>query len=254
MDASPDWWKDFFSGLFAEFWIHALPPDVTRREADLLERQLTISPGAHVLDVPCGHGRLAVELARRGFRVTGVDLSEELLEAARAAAETSGVSDRVRWHRSDMRELPHRVRYDAAFCAGSSFGFLGDEGDREFLRAVADALAIGGRFVLDASKVAESIFPAFRGRHDIEIGGFRFEAENRYDARRGWIENRYRVTRLADGVVEARVARHRIYSVSQLCAMLEQAGFEVAALFGSTAEEPYRLGSPQLFALATRAR
>ena len=187
MNAAPDWWKNFFSGLVVEFWRQALPPEITQREADFLQRQLAVRPGASLLDVPCGHGRHAIELALRGFRVTGVDLSGELLEAAREEAARCGVRDRVRWEQADMREIPAGADFEAAFCAGSSFGFLGDEGDLQFLRAVAGALAPGGRFVLDASKVAESIFPAFRETHRIETGGLLFQAENRYDPREGWI-------------------------------------------------------------------
>jgi SAM-dependent methyltransferase len=254
MDAAPDWWKDFFSGLVAEFWRKALPPEITQLEADFLQRQLAVPPAAEILDVPCGHGRLAIELALRGFRVTGVDLSEELLGAARKEAEACRVRDRVRWRLSDMRELPAGEDFEASFCAGSSFGFLGDDGDLEFLRAVAAALLPGGRFVLDASKVAESILPAFRERHRIETGGLLFEAENRYDARHGWIQNRYTITRAADGRTETRLARHRVYTVSQLCSMLERADFQVGALFGSTAEDVYRPGCPQLFVVAVRSR
>jgi SAM-dependent methyltransferase len=243
MNARPDWWKDFFSGLVVDFWREALPAEVTKAEVAFLKRQLDLSPGARVLDVPCGHGRLAIELAADGLDVTGVDLSPELLESAREAASRRGVSDRTAWRLADMRDLPTDARFEAAFCMGGSFGYLGDEGDEGFLRAVGGALAAGGRFTLDASKAAESLFPAFRERHDITAGGIRFEAENRYDVRRGVYENRYRLTRLSDGRVEEKLAAHRIYTVAQHCAMLEAAGLEVLDLFGSLEGAPLRLGS-----------
>ena len=253
MNASPEWWKDFFSGLVVEFWRHVLPEEVTRAEAGFLKTHLALAPGARVLDVPCGHGRLALELTAAGYRVTGVDRSREMLEAAREAAGRRGLAGAVSWRLSDMRDLPRDGGFEGAFCAGSSFGYFGDEGDAEFLRAVTLALVPGGRFVLDGSKAAECLFPAFRERHDMTTGGLRFEAENRYDPRQGTIENRYTITRLADGSAETRLARHRVYTASQLCSMVEAAGLEVLELFGSADGSPYRLGSPQLFLVTRRS-
>jgi cyclopropane fatty-acyl-phospholipid synthase-like methyltransferase len=252
MNANPDWWKDFFSGLVVEFWETAIPPAVTAAETEFLVRELRLAPGARVLDVPCGHGRHALELARQGHEIQGVDISRELLATARraAAAARANLSGSVSFLESDMRNLPWRDAFDAAFCAGSSFGFLGDAGDSEFLAAVARALRPGGRFLLDASKAAESLLPAFRERHSFEKDGLRFEAENRYEPRSGTIENRYTLTRASDGATETKLAVHRVYTASQLCAMLEAAGFRIEALYGSTDSEPFRLGTP-LFILAS---
>jgi 2-polyprenyl-3-methyl-5-hydroxy-6-metoxy-1,4-benzoquinol methylase len=104
MTASPDWWKDFFSGLIVEFWQKVIPADVTRADCDFFETSLSLAPGARVLDAPCGHGRFALELARRGCRVTGVDISTDFLAAARASAAAESLS--VEWRQSDMRDLP----------------------------------------------------------------------------------------------------------------------------------------------------
>ena len=243
-NAPSDWYVSFFSGLVVDFWIGALPPEVTAAEAAFLERHLHTVTGSRVLDVPCGHGRLALALAARGCRVTGIDISEELLEAAEAAQASSHIPGPV-WKRADMRDLPRTGEFDAAFCCGSSFGFLRDEGDREFLSAVSHALCARGRFVLDGSKAAECILPAFQERRVLERGGIRFESENRYDARAGRIENRYTLSRGEER--ETKLASHRVYTASQLCGMLEDAGFAVLDLFGSTDDAPFGPGSPQLF-------
>jgi len=256
--ARSDWYTDFFSGLVVDFWKIALPPEVTAAEADFLIRRLRLKPddAARILDVPCGHGRLAVELAGRlpHARVTGFDISEELLAASResALADARGVSERLAWRRGDMRELPQTFEnaFDAAFCAGGSFGFFDDAGEAAFLGGVARSLVPGGRFVLDASKAAECLFPAFRERHSFEKAGVRFEAENRYEPRTGRIENRY--TLIRGETVETKLASHRLYTASQVCGLLEEAGFAVEELHGSTADAPFVLGSPQLLITASR--
>ncbi|MEO8431822.1 MAG: class I SAM-dependent methyltransferase [Acidobacteriota bacterium] len=249
MNASCDWWADFFSGLVVDFWRAAVPRAVTDAEVDFLWERLGIRPGSRVLDAPCGHGRHAVELAARGCRVTGIDYSTELLAAARDAAAARGVD--ASWERLDMRELLWEEEFDAAFCAGGSFAFFDREGDTRFLAGVGRALRPGGAFVLDASKVAESLLPSFREGYEMETGGVHFRAENRYDAERGRIENRYTMTR--EGRTETKLASHRVDTVVQVLDMLRSAKLEPVSLHGSTDGSPYRLASPQLFVVSRKA-
>jgi hypothetical protein len=151
-----------------------------------------------------------------------------------------------------MRDLPSGWNggFQAAFCMGGSFGYFGDEGDSAYLRAAARALEPGGRFALDASRVAETILPNFVERREMEKDGLRFESENRYDAERGRIENRYTITR--GSRKEVRTASHRLYTVSQLLGMLRAAGLEPRSLHGSLDGAPFRMGLSQLFLVAEK--
>jgi len=246
--APQDWWKNFFTGLIVDFWRAAMPPEATRAEADFFEKMLAPPPGGHLLDVPCGDGRLALELARRGYRMTGVDISEEFLAAARAGAAGEGLE--IAWQRSDMRDLPWKEEFDGAFCGGSSFGFLGDEGDFDFFAAAGGALKPGACFAVDGVKAVETILAQFRERHDMTFGDIRFEAENRYEHETGWMENRYTLTRGA--TTESRLARHRIYTYREVVSMLERAGFRDCAGYGSLSGEPFRLGASRLAIVATK--
>ena len=248
MNAPEEWWKTFFNGLVVDFWRAAMPPEATTAEADFLARHLALAPGARVLDVACGDGRLALELARRGFRLTGVDISEDFLAAGRRSAGDQGLA--IDWRLSDMRDLPWSEDFDGAFCAGSSFGFLGDAGDRDFIQAVARTLKRGARLAIDAVKAAEVIAPHFRARHTMEVQDIRFEAENRYDPAAGWMESRYTITR--GDRREVRTARHRIYTYREVEAMLADAGFEGIQGLGSLSGEPFAPGSPRLIFVAAR--
>jgi len=249
-NARPDWWNGFFDGLMADFWQAAIPPEATAAEASFLEKALRLAPGARVLDVPCGHGRHALELARRGYRVAGVDLSADLLGAARASSAREGVA--VEWVSGDMRDLPWTDVFDGAYCAGNAFGYFDDAGNQAFLTAVVRTLRPGGRFVLESGWVAESLLPQFRDKLDMKAGGIRFQAANRYDPVSGYVENVFTASR--GGQTTSRPARHRLYTCRQVLEMLGNAGFETFELFGSPAGEPFVLGSPRLLAVATRSQ
>ena len=241
------WWKDFFNGLIVEFWQAVVPEETTRAEADFFEKHLRLGPGSRVLDVPCGAGRHAIELAARGHRVTGVDIASEFLDVARKSARERGAT--VVWRQAEMRDLPWSSEFDAAYCAGSSFGFLGDEGDAEFLRAVSRTLKPGGRFSADF-KAAESILPNFREQYEMRVGEIEFRARNTYDPIHATMESFYTVTR--GDRTEKKRAVHRIYTAREILGMLEKAGFSGFEMFGSIGGEPFRLGSPTLVVVAVK--
>jgi SAM-dependent methyltransferase len=236
-----EWWTDFFGGLMVDFWRAAMTPETTRAEADFLWKSLRLAPGMRVLDVPCGDGRLALELAARGCAMTGVDISKEFIDAAREGDPT------IEWRVADMRDLPWDREFDAAYCAGSSFGFLGDSGDAAFLQAVARTLKPGGRFFGDF-KAAESVLPSFRESYEMPVGNLVFAAKNSYDPAAGTMENLYTVARGSE--VEKKRAVHRIYTTREILGMLADAGFGGFQTYGSLQGEPYRLGSPRLFVVA----
>ena len=246
--APANWWEGFFEGLMVDFWRAAVPDDGAGPEADFLEKHLGIRPGDRVLDVPCGHGRLALELAARGYRVTGVDISADFLEEARRSGSVRGLT--VEWEQGDMREVSSPAPFDAAFCAGNSFGYFDDAGNAAFLARVARSLKAGGRFLLDSGWMAETLLPNFREKIEAEVSGIRFRAENRYDPESGRVENRFTVSRGQEEV--SRLASHRIYTYRELASMLRDAGLEVVTTFGSLSGEPYGLGSHRLLLVARR--
>src|SRR5229473_6203653 len=90
MTIPSNWYENFFHGVALDLWRKAVPPEHAKAEADFLVQALQCNAGSHLLDVPCGNGRLSFELARRGYRVTGVDISEEFLEEARASIVSAG--------------------------------------------------------------------------------------------------------------------------------------------------------------------
>jgi SAM-dependent methyltransferase len=246
MPDHPDWYRTFFTGLAAEAARHL--PYQTDADLDFLLQALAPPPGAHILDVPCGTGRLSVPLAERGFRVTGVDISAELLGDAEQAARKRNVP--ARFERRDMRDLHWPGEFDAAFCFGNSFAYLGEEGDRAFLRAVAGCLKPGGRFALQTGVVAESVFITRQQRSWYPLGELLFLIDTDYDPAASKLTSTYTI--ILAGKKETKRAVYQVYTYRQVIRMLEEVGFGNIASFGSLTREPFRLGSPGLWLVATR--
>jgi len=241
-----DWWKTFFSGVVVDT-CKVLPPELTRSEADFIAKALQVPPPARLLDVPCGAGRHTIELARRGYKLTGVDLSPECLKVAAGAAAEQHLE--IAWRHGNMQELPAGTDFDGAFCFGNSFGFGSEEEDQKFLAAVHGALRPGARFALD-TKSAETIFPRFLARPWFEVGDLKFLENQEYDPVRGRIDTEY--TLIVGDRTEKRAGSERLYIYRQIHQLLAAAGFGDIAAYGSLRGDPFRLGSERLLIVAVR--
>lgn len=243
------WYEDFFRGMAVDTWRTIAAEQPTSAEVDFLVAELGRPPGSRLLDVPCGDGRHARELARRGYRVTGVDISEEFLAAARESAAASGLE--VEWVQADMRRLPgDPAGYDGAFCLGNSFGYLDWAGMESFLDGVARLLRPGSRFVVATGMAAESVLPRHREHEEYTVGDVRLTIDSRYDAERSCVEEVYTFARA--GEAEVKPSSHWVYTAAEIQRMLARAGLEPAALYGGTDRRPFTLGAHELWLVAQK--
>lgn len=116
-------------------------------ECDFIEKELNYDKNLKILDVGCGTGRHAIELSRRGYSVTGIDLSESQLARARVKAANLGVT--VRFLRCDARNLPFVGEFDVAImlCEGGFPLMETDEMNFEILKSVTRALKAKAKFI-----------------------------------------------------------------------------------------------------------
>ncbi|HVS83113.1 MAG TPA: methyltransferase domain-containing protein [Pyrinomonadaceae bacterium] len=272
MTVSTNWYEDFFHGVPLDLWRKAISPEQTIAEADFLVKALCCDAGSHLLDVPCGNGRLSLELARRGYRVTGVDISVEFINEAQSQRKppaTAGGTDKARASANppanaggtdliapvefilgDMRRIEGEAIYDGAYCFGNSFGFLAYADMEKFLSGVARALKPGARFIIETGMAAESAIPKFEELASHQIEDILLTIKEKYLAEESCIDTEYVFER--NGVSESRLAKHWIYTAAEIRRMLERAGFDVREVFGSLKCEPFVLGSGELFVVARR--
>jgi SAM-dependent methyltransferase len=244
------WYREFFDDLYLRVYQPLEAPEQVRREVDFIVKALDLPAGAKILDLCCGQGRHSLELARRGFQVVGVDLSEALLYAARKRAESEGLD--ATFLQRDMREIDFNDEFDAVINMFTSFGYLESEvEDEKVLVKVAQALKSGGKFLLDILN-RDRIVRNFQehGWRAADEGWLVLE-ERTFDHLSGRIETRW-VCVARDGVRYERLSSIRLYTASELRMMLEQAGLKVTGLFGNYDGSPYSWDSQRLIVVASK--
>lgn len=219
-------WQQFFDG-FAPQYMGVPFVSNTVAEVDFVIEETGIAPGSRVLDVGCGTGRHAVELAKRGYRVTGVDLSPGMLAEARKAADEAGVE--IELVHSNAAEYRSEAVFDAAIClCEGAFGLLGDADDASdrdlaILRAIHGALKPGAAFVLTALSGLRMV----RQHTPEEVASGAFDP----------ITMSEHSTMEVEGPEGTRAIelRERGYAPTELALMARLAGFEVVHIGGGTA-------------------
>jgi len=242
-EVDPYWYETFFG----EEWLPlavGFDEQRDRAEVDFLVEKLALDSGARVLDMACGQGRHALELAARGYRVTGIDISEPSLAIARERATMRALE--VELLRADARAIAAADQFDAAFSFGSSFGFFPtEEEDHEVVARAAHALRPGGRFLIDTINdlwLARHFQP--RGWRVLDDGTLVLEDRN-YDPSSRRSSATWTIIRPDASRGELRHSM-RVYSCPELQRLLSEAGLEAAGVWGDADGSEYTRDSRRL--------
>jgi 2-polyprenyl-3-methyl-5-hydroxy-6-metoxy-1,4-benzoquinol methylase len=244
------WYEELFSN-FAKTYDKEGFTQGTLQEAGFIEREIGCNKQAKILDVGCGTGRHDIELARRGYEVTGIDLSEAQLNCAREKAKDVGVS--VRFLQRDARKAGFKERFDLVImlCEGGFSLMATDEENYAILSSCARALKPGGKLIFTC---LNALFPLVNSFKGIMNEGIAQTPRVTFDA-----------TTLRDRTILKAVdddgrkmtlhCNERYYMPSELHWMLHTLGFKDIDVFGCTVGKFRRKvkPSPKEFELLTIA-
>jgi SAM-dependent methyltransferase len=219
---------ELFDENYLYFYEDVLDPARSEADAELIATLLSLSPGMRVLDVPCGEGRIAGPLARRGCEVVGVDVSRRFLELARQRWPE------VTFDLGDLRQLAFESEFDAVVNWFTSFGYFDRPTNDAVLRAFARALRPGGQLLLELHN------PGRLARLVELAGGSSASVVDRdgdlmvdritYDQAAGYSHTERFIVR--DGRVRKLEFRLEQVPAEQLTQRLRDAGFADVQLFG----------------------
>lgn len=221
------WWEE----LFSDDYFRTLPRmerEQVRAEADWIEHALGTELGASILDLACGSGHHATELALRRYEITGLDLSSAML--SRAAETANGLGAEVKWVQADMVHMDFVDAFDAAYCVGTSFGLFDDERNTEVARRLHRALKPNGTFLLQVLN-RDHVIQRQPAMAWFEGDGCVCMEETSFN----FITSRLNVKRTMifdDGRQREIEYSIRIYSLHELGQVLHQAGFRILEVSG----------------------
>jgi SAM-dependent methyltransferase len=203
-------------------------------ECDFIEKEINFNKKLKIIDIGCGTGRHSIELSKRGYSVTGIDLSESLLERARWKAKQEGLQ--IDFFKLDARNLPYKEQFDIAImmCEGGFPLMETDEMNYEILKSVSNSLKEKSKFIFTT---LNGLFPLFHSINDFHAGS-EVDGNATYHSKNFDLMTfrDYNVTTIEDdnGVVKELECNERYYVPCEITWLLKTLGFVSVEIFGAT--------------------
>lgn len=242
--------NSFFEGIYQHAWRQMMPPGLSLVEADFIFDVANLQVGSQVLDLMCGFGRHAFELARKGASVTAVDnlpaYTNEIAEKAAAAPLP------VKAVCADVATLQLTETFDAAICMGNSFAFFDRTDALAILKNVSEHLKPGGVFIINSWMVAEVALKYFKERDWHWAGEYQCVLESKYLLQPSRIETMQTII-APDGTVEKRTGVDYIFTLNELATMAKEAGLEMKEVYSSPKKRRFQLGDGAVYVVMQKA-
>jgi len=231
-----------------DYWVEIVDTRITEREIDLIR---TMGEQDLVLDLCCGTGRHSILLSGQGWDMVGLDVSTNLLEKARHSMDENNIGFPL--VKGDMRQLPFKSKvFSAVVNMFTSFGYLSsEEEDMKCLKEITRALRQNGLLLLDVVN-KNHLVHTFRKSDWGEFRSFYLLEERNLNDNAQLLRSRWIL--LDKKGSEIGVFDHylRLYSLSELKAMLCKAGMSVLGVYGGYEGQPYKQNSSRMIVLAEK--
>jgi SAM-dependent methyltransferase len=220
----------------------------TLQEVHFIKNVLNLSPTANMLDLYCGYGRHAIELAKLGFHVTGIDATREFLDIANQKAREANVN--ITFAQCDMRKIAYKNQFDAIINMFAAFGYFSDKENSDVLGLINTALRPSGLFLIDLLNrewmVNNNLNRYWRHPSGEYVLSYKIELKNGIATMKRQLINQITGTKMQYVFVL------RAYSLAEMSAILKQNNFTIKATYGDFNQQPYGCDTPRMIILAQK--
>lgn len=234
----------FFEGTYKDVWRKLIPPGLSEAECSFLEEEAQLQKGEKVLDLMCGYGRHALELARRGYTVTAIDNLKEYIEEINATASEEKLAVEA-WAVGAL-EAQFTQQYKAILCMGNSFAFFVKEDALALLCKVAAHLEQDGIFVINTWMIAEIAIRHFREHEWYKVDGYKYLLEYQYHFKPSRIESEHTLIK-PDGSVEVLHGVDYIFTLNELEDMFHKVGLRLREVYSTPKKRRFKMGDTRAY-------
>jgi len=226
------WYEELFENYGQQYDRESFAQG-TVGECDFIEREIGFNKSIRILDIGCGTGRHSIELSRRGYNITGIDLSDSLLARAREKAEKQGL--KIDFLKYDARDLPFNNEFDLVimFCEGAFPLMETDEMNYEILKNATRSLKEHGKFIFTT---LNGLFPLYHSVEEFHVSnaekGNATYRSNTFDL---MTFRDYNITEVEDddGNKKELYRNERYYVPSEISWLLKTLGYTKIEIFGA---------------------
>lgn len=247
-----EWTDNFFGDYYLKTHLPVLTDEKTNDEISFIEEVLNLKKGNEILDIPSGHGRHAIALAKKDYRVTGIDNQTKFIEIAQ---ENSKNLDNISFIKEDMRNIDYEENFDAVINMFTSFGYFNDKANFAFLKQMCRALKKGGKLLIDTVnrewtinnteefKQAWILYPP---------DNLVFIANNSFDIQTSQMVSEQAIIDKGNRYLQEQ--RIRLYTYTEIDFMLRNSGMEIIACYGDIYKTPYSATTSNMIVVAEKVK
>lgn len=249
MTSHPNINNSFFEGSYKEVWRKLIPPGLTEAEVDFIMEIAGLKSKTHVLDLMCGYGRHALELARRNCIVTAIDNSSAYIKEIEAEATKEGLS--INAIAADVVNVNLDGSYEAAICMGNSLAFFNKEDALKLLQSVASVLNKNGKLIINTWMLGEIAIRHFKEKDWFYADDYKYLIDSKYLFNPTRIESDHIIIRTG---MEAEVIKgiDYIFTVSELKEILNAAGFSLNEMYSTPRKRKFQFGDTRVYIVAEK--
>ncbi|MEN6566503.1 MAG: class I SAM-dependent methyltransferase [Veillonellales bacterium] len=220
----------------------------TEQEIKFITTVLDLPPQAAILDLYCGYGRHAIELAKRGYNVIGMDATQAFLDMASQKAREENVN--IVFRQCDMRELDYTRKFHAVINMFAAFGYFSDKENQMVLQRIANSLKDEGLFLIDLLNrdwmVRNNLNRYWREPNGDCVLSYKVELVD------GIATMKRQLINQITGAKTQYEFTLRAYSLTEMASILQQSGFQIQTTYGGFDKREYGPDTPRMIIVAKR--